>query len=137
MLAVGSHQIYRKLKIHDMTPSSVAAGTGLCRVRGRGAEDCRTSRRETVGPEGLSQARGELACRTLDLQTESVPVDGAARRVESDCRQAQAPRASRAGRGVGVIRVADVACLGILVADVFGRPIDEWPERGRLSLVSG
>lgn len=31
--------------------------------------------------------------------------------------------------------MADVACLGILVADVFGRPIDEWPERGRLSLV--
>jgi len=29
----------------------------------------------------------------------------------------------------------DVACMGILVADVFGRPIDEWPQRGRLSLV--
>jgi sugar/nucleoside kinase (ribokinase family) len=25
--------------------------------------------------------------------------------------------------------------MGILVADVFGRPIDEWPQRGRLSLV--
>ncbi len=31
--------------------------------------------------------------------------------------------------------MADVACLGILVADVYGLPIDEWPERGRLSLV--
>lgn len=31
--------------------------------------------------------------------------------------------------------VADVACLGILVADVWGRPIDEWPQRGRLGLV--
>lgn len=29
----------------------------------------------------------------------------------------------------------DVACMGILVADVYGRPIDEWPQRGRLSLV--
>lgn len=29
----------------------------------------------------------------------------------------------------------DVVCLGILVADVFGRPVNEWPERGRLSLV--
>lgn len=28
-----------------------------------------------------------------------------------------------------------VVCLGILVADVWGRPIDEWPERGRLSVV--
>ena len=32
-------------------------------------------------------------------------------------------------------RDIDVASLGILVADVFGRPIDEWPQRGRLSLV--
>ncbi|MGQ9731342.1 MAG: carbohydrate kinase family protein [Candidatus Zipacnadales bacterium] len=32
-------------------------------------------------------------------------------------------------------RDIDVACLGILVADVYGRPIDEWPQRGRLSLV--
>jgi len=32
-------------------------------------------------------------------------------------------------------RDLDVACMGILVADVFGRPIDEWPQRGRLSLV--
>jgi len=31
--------------------------------------------------------------------------------------------------------LAEVACLGILVADVYGLPIDEWPERGRLSLV--
>jgi len=29
----------------------------------------------------------------------------------------------------------DVVCLGILVADVWGKPIDEWPEKGRLSLV--
>lgn len=29
----------------------------------------------------------------------------------------------------------DVVCLGILVADVFGRPVNDWPERGRLSLV--
>lgn len=29
----------------------------------------------------------------------------------------------------------DVVCLGILVADVWGRPVNEWPERGRLSLV--
>src|SRR5215831_12065915 len=29
----------------------------------------------------------------------------------------------------------DVACLGILVADLLGRPIDELPERGRLGLV--
>jgi len=33
-------------------------------------------------------------------------------------------------------RTYDVACMGILVADVFGRPIDEWPRRGRLSLVA-
>ena len=32
-------------------------------------------------------------------------------------------------------KTIDVACMGILVADVYGRPIDEWPERGRLSLV--
>ncbi len=30
----------------------------------------------------------------------------------------------------------DVVCLGILVADVWGRPVDDWPERGRLSLVN-
>lgn len=29
----------------------------------------------------------------------------------------------------------DVACLGILVADLIGRPIDHLPERGRLALV--
>lgn len=29
----------------------------------------------------------------------------------------------------------EVVCLGILVADVYGRPIDEWPEKGRLSTV--
>ena len=28
-----------------------------------------------------------------------------------------------------------VVCLGILVADVYGKPVDEWPERGRLSTV--
>lgn len=28
-----------------------------------------------------------------------------------------------------------VVCLGILVADVYGKPVDEWPERGRLSVV--
>jgi sugar/nucleoside kinase (ribokinase family) len=32
-------------------------------------------------------------------------------------------------------RDIDVASMGIIVADVFGRPIDEWPQRGRLSLV--
>ena len=31
--------------------------------------------------------------------------------------------------------MADVACLGILVADVVARPVDELPERGRLTLV--
>lgn len=31
--------------------------------------------------------------------------------------------------------MSEVVCLGILVADVFGRPVDEWPERGRLSVV--
>ena len=31
--------------------------------------------------------------------------------------------------------MSDVACLGILVADVRGKPVNEWPERGRLSLV--
>ena len=31
--------------------------------------------------------------------------------------------------------MADVVCLGILVADVWGRPVNDWPERGRLSLV--
>jgi sugar/nucleoside kinase (ribokinase family) len=31
--------------------------------------------------------------------------------------------------------VPEVVCLGILVADVWGKPVDEWPERGRLSLV--
>lgn len=29
----------------------------------------------------------------------------------------------------------EVACLGILVADVLGRPVNEWPQRGRLALV--
>lgn len=29
----------------------------------------------------------------------------------------------------------DVVCLGILVADIWGRPIDSWPQKGRLSLV--
>src|SRR3989442_12792706 len=29
----------------------------------------------------------------------------------------------------------DVTCMGILVADVIVRPLDEWPERGRLALV--
>jgi len=31
--------------------------------------------------------------------------------------------------------VPEVVCLGILVADVYGKPVDEWPERGRLSTV--
>lgn len=31
--------------------------------------------------------------------------------------------------------MSDVVCLGILVADVWGKPVNEWPERGRLSLV--
>lgn len=30
--------------------------------------------------------------------------------------------------------MADVACLGILVADVIAKPVDEWPERGKLVL---
>lgn len=29
----------------------------------------------------------------------------------------------------------EVVCLGILVADVWGKPVNDWPERGRLSLV--
>src|SRR5438067_10570799 len=29
----------------------------------------------------------------------------------------------------------DIACLGILVADLLGRPIDALPQRGRLGLV--
>jgi len=31
--------------------------------------------------------------------------------------------------------MADVTCLGILVADVLGVPVDKWPERGKLELV--
>lgn len=31
--------------------------------------------------------------------------------------------------------MADVVCTGILVADVWAKPVDQWPERGRLSLV--
>lgn len=31
--------------------------------------------------------------------------------------------------------MADVTCLGILVADVVGKPVDQMPERGKLSLV--
>jgi sugar/nucleoside kinase (ribokinase family) len=31
--------------------------------------------------------------------------------------------------------MADIACLGILVADLLGRPIDQLPPRGRLGLV--
>jgi sugar/nucleoside kinase (ribokinase family) len=31
--------------------------------------------------------------------------------------------------------MADVVCLGILVADVVGKPVDSWPGRGELSLV--
>lgn len=31
--------------------------------------------------------------------------------------------------------MADVATLGILVADVLARPVDQWPERGRLTKV--
>lgn len=31
--------------------------------------------------------------------------------------------------------MSDVVCLGILVADIWGRPIDDWPQKGRLSLV--
>ncbi len=31
--------------------------------------------------------------------------------------------------------MAEVACLGILVADLLGRPIDVLPERGRLGIV--
>lgn len=30
--------------------------------------------------------------------------------------------------------MADVTCLGILVADVVGKPIDQWPARGKLML---
>src|SRR5436190_5295315 len=29
----------------------------------------------------------------------------------------------------------EVVCLGILVADVVGKPVDNWPERGKLNLV--
>ncbi len=31
--------------------------------------------------------------------------------------------------------MADVVCLGIVVADVWARPVDDWPERGRLGVV--
>ncbi len=31
----------------------------------------------------------------------------------------------------------DVTCVGVLVADVMVRPVDAWPERGRLLLVEG
>ena len=31
--------------------------------------------------------------------------------------------------------MADVTCLGILVADVVGKPVDSWPDRGKLMLV--
>ncbi len=31
--------------------------------------------------------------------------------------------------------MAEVVCLGILVADVWARPVDDWPERGRLGVV--
>ena len=31
--------------------------------------------------------------------------------------------------------MSEVVCLGILVADVYGRPIDDWPEHGRLAVV--
>lgn len=31
--------------------------------------------------------------------------------------------------------MSDVVCLGILVADVIAKPVDEWPERGKLVLV--
>jgi sugar/nucleoside kinase (ribokinase family) len=31
--------------------------------------------------------------------------------------------------------MAEVTCLGILVADVIGKPVDSWPERGKLMLV--
>ena len=31
--------------------------------------------------------------------------------------------------------MADVVCLGILVADVVGKPVDKWPGRGELELI--
>jgi sugar/nucleoside kinase (ribokinase family) len=31
--------------------------------------------------------------------------------------------------------MADVVCVGILVADIVGQPVDEYPERGKLALV--
>ncbi len=31
--------------------------------------------------------------------------------------------------------MAEVVCLGIFVADVVGKPVDEWPDRGKLVLV--
>ncbi len=31
--------------------------------------------------------------------------------------------------------MADVVCLGILVADIWGRPVDEWPRRGTLGVI--
>lgn len=33
--------------------------------------------------------------------------------------------------------MADIVCTGILVADVWAKPVNEWPEWGRLSLVDG
>lgn len=32
--------------------------------------------------------------------------------------------------------MSEVVCLGILVADVWGKPVNDWPERGRLSLIT-
>jgi len=37
--------------------------------------------------------------------------------------------------GEGMIRTMEVTCLGILVADVIARPVDEYPARGQLVLV--
>lgn len=33
------------------------------------------------------------------------------------------------------ITMADITCVGILVADLIGKPVDEYPERGKLMLV--
>lgn len=51
------------------------------------------------------------------------------------CHLVPVTRRSSGRRSAVADKPIDVACMGILVADVYGRPIDEWPERGRLSLV--
>jgi len=50
-----------------------------------------------------------------------------------------APGLRQEGRRITVKRAAlpDVTCVGAVVADVIVRPVDRWPERGRLQVVEG